>query len=433
MATRNEPEDRRCFFGLFVQMGRRVATRVIADDSLGRFLCFAALLVLTLSSTGCSMGPPRMDVATAIRRVHGFECPSYEIRLVDSVERGHNKVYAFEACGVPVELQEELALPRSTTIVKRVAPPQTRSLDARLAPPVPPWATRAIKGKVKEICELIDVRSANWQGPPSFPADWSLAECPDRLLSSLKQLGGEFEAEARVWHYWFAGDGWAFDTVTTLEAPACGAFLNDDSREACHCLRKTGQTCHERAAERRNELVSATKSGRVRPHTGAGEPSGPRLHDGFYLRADVGFGILTAEHPSFASKQEFSGTHAEFAASLGGSPTPGLVLGVSFGNQRPFADAGTTIYVLSLITSIYPWPRLGFHLDGSLGVGLMYPAEQTTNSSEAGALIGAGGGYDFWLGDQTSLGLGARIGHMFDGTEEARALTATTFVNFTYH
>jgi hypothetical protein len=143
--------------------------------------------------------------------------------------------------------------------------------------------------------------------------------------------------------------------------------------------------------------------------------------------------MLATEYTDFGSKYEFSGSHVEFAASLGGSPTPGLVLGVSFANQRAFADPGTTVYVLSLITSIYPWPRLGFHVDGSLGVGLMYPDEQTTNSSQSGALIGAGGGYDFWLGDQTSLGAGARIGHLFDGTEEARALTATAFVNFTYH
>jgi hypothetical protein len=115
-------------------------------------------------------------------------------------------------------------------------------------------------------------------------------------------------------------------------------------------------------------------------------PRGARLHDGFYLRMSVGGGSLAARGDRYdaggaASDYSFTGNALHFDIAVGGTPTPGLVLGGTYlgsygargargrmDGADTTGDTGMSFSLIGPFLDVYPEPRGGFHVGGMLGL-----------------------------------------------------------------
>lgn len=159
---------------------------------------------------------------------------------------------------------------------------------------------------------------------------------------------------------------------------------------------------------------------------------GARLHDGFYLRMSFGLGSGTATEDITAPGADypeikFSGLTTMFDILIGGSPVPGFVLGgglVGHSIMNPTVkadgveydtddDVSLNLSTLGLFTAIYPDPRSGFNIHGLVGYGVISASNGTSRSTNnpSGFSLMGGVGYDFWVGDQWSLGPDLRLAY----------------------
>jgi outer membrane autotransporter protein len=176
---------------------------------------------------------------------------------------------------------------------------------------------------------------------------------------------------------------------------------------------------------------------------------GVNEHDGFYLRLALGYAHLDAKSKLTEAPErelEISGGGAVFQLAIGGSPTPGFViggmlLGHAFANPDVESDdvtvtqSGDRTFSVSAIGPFLQYyfdPKSGFYLQGFLGYvearaqyeigGLEYESEDAT-----GAGFGFGLGYDIWVSDQWSIGpevrlLYADVKYSGDGPDEEDTL-----------
>ena len=166
------------------------------------------------------------------------------------------------------------------------------------------------------------------------------------------------------------------------------------------------------------------------------QPSGPRVHDGFYFSASLGPGFVASgstSPPGGSPSVNVSGAGLALELAVGGTIARGFALGGAiFGASVPspsYSAMGASVNGGSaLASSIGPFadwyfdPTKGLH--AQLGIGyavlkaskgnptsvggqtLVYPGSD--QGGNGGALL-VGMGYDFWVGDQTSLGFVARV------------------------
>jgi hypothetical protein len=148
------------------------------------------------------------------------------------------------------------------------------------------------------------------------------------------------------------------------------------------------------------------------PEPGRAERRSYKLHEGFYLRGNVGLGTLYADYG------EPSGNSSSLALDLmvGAMPSPGFALGGALLtdtllNADLGADVGQTNVTLGIVGPFvdgFPDPKGGWHLGGAAGL-----AVNSVEDVGSGTFIGFGGagwgGYDFWAGDEWSVGLMARV------------------------
>jgi hypothetical protein len=153
----------------------------------------------------------------------------------------------------------------------------------------------------------------------------------------------------------------------------------------------------------------------------AGKPPRPgaRLHDGFYLRLSIGGGSMVARGERYDASEtgtdySFEGNALAAEIAVGGSPTPGFVLGGAYqgvyaargGPRHGDADTGISLALVGPFVDIYPDPRDGFHLGGMLGAAVT--ASHDERYEERSAALGFGGslwvGYDLWIANQWSIG-----------------------------
>lgn len=144
-------------------------------------------------------------------------------------------------------------------------------------------------------------------------------------------------------------------------------------------------------------------------------------HDGFYFRFGftVGFAIDHVDAPD-GSVTESSGPGGFIDYAVGGTLTDGLVLAFAqhtLGVFSPNTTVGGTNFdvdhsalyqVLGVLVDWYPDATRGFHVAGTLGFGaanILY--NNTENDLGFGSTLAAG--YDFWVGDQWSLGAAAQL------------------------
>ncbi len=200
-----------------------------------------------------------------------------------------------------------------------------------------------------------------------------------------------------------------------------------------------------------------------------------RRHDGFYFRFALGLGMghehVTSDRP-LPSTSAFSffptpldASGGAFAAAtemaVGFTPFPGVVLGVgSFTATLPALSAKSKdpstgnydflVSQLSVIGPLVDWyffPKYGFHAEASPGVATYVagageprtegPLAQAHTAIGFGFALGVG--YDWWIGDQWSLGLLGRF--MYGATSGSdgtvgfahRTYSPAVLVTLTYH
>ncbi len=167
------------------------------------------------------------------------------------------------------------------------------------------------------------------------------------------------------------------------------------------------------------------------------------MHEGFYLRASVGFGDYRASFSDGHRSNLDFGEHGHSMALdflLGGSPNPGLSIGGGllleplFGADydRHGYGAGSHGGFSALIGPFidgFPDATRGFHLGGLIGFAAQ--SFQNLNSGDASRTraAGVGGaawfGYDFWVASEWALGPQLRLmGMRTSGTKSDEDVSA---------
>jgi hypothetical protein len=177
---------------------------------------------------------------------------------------------------------------------------------------------------------------------------------------------------------------------------------------------------------------------------------GTHVHDGLYLRMGLGIGRLGAAFKSGDSKDlggsvegSAAGLAGAFELAVGGTPAPGLVIGgglfasgsgsptltelrVNGADAAKFKQDRLSLGLIGPFIDYYFDERSGFHLEGALGIAYMTAGEGTqdgrrvTPQRDLGGLgFMLGGGYEWWVADQWSIGGTLRM--IYGATETNRS------------
>jgi hypothetical protein len=171
---------------------------------------------------------------------------------------------------------------------------------------------------------------------------------------------------------------------------------------------------------------------------------GGREHDGFYLRLALGGGRLGVNFGSNRS-HELAGTiqggfgqgAVAFEFAVGGTPAPGLVVGggiftdlalgqpevqnlkVNDRNARPLVFDRASSLLVGPFIDYYFDTKLGWHAQGALGIATMTIGKGSQDQSPAtgertmaGLGFMVGGGYEWWIAEQWSMGALLRFVYM---------------------
>jgi hypothetical protein len=203
-------------------------------------------------------------------------------------------------------------------------------------------------------------------------------------------------------------------------------------------------------------------------------PPGVREHDGLYLRFAGGLGIgrdraessEDFENIDTGDAESFDGAGSAFAAAtevaIGFTPLRGLVLGVAvYSATIPALELESTsiadgsyeyevsqLAIFSPHVDFYLNPDRGLHFQGGFGfatyiAGQAYPSldgpdARAHTATGLGFMLGVG--HEWWVGDQWSLGLLARVLYAWtDGSDPEsvdwshKTLAPTAMITATYH
>ena len=148
------------------------------------------------------------------------------------------------------------------------------------------------------------------------------------------------------------------------------------------------------------------------------------VHDGFYLRVDLGVGALGTDYDFGAASADSHGGTLALDLMIGGTPSRGLALGgallteagVSHSVEQRGRSRGDSTVALTLLGPFVDGffdHKGGFHMGGMLGVAAL-DVEDLDGDDEAETLTGFGGaawaGYDAWVADEWSIGGLVRAG-----------------------
>jgi hypothetical protein len=157
------------------------------------------------------------------------------------------------------------------------------------------------------------------------------------------------------------------------------------------------------------------------------DAEGVHTHDGFYLRLGIGFastsGTVKRSSGGFdAPDTDQSGAGVASELAFGGTVAPGLVIGGGiWGASVPspeYETSGTSTDGDSLaLSSIGPFidyyfdPNGGGHLQAAIALGVASQSKGDLDSAYTGTgySLMLGGGYEWWVGEQWSLGVLARV------------------------
>jgi hypothetical protein len=195
--------------------------------------------------------------------------------------------------------------------------------------------------------------------------------------------------------------------------------------------------------------ATTTPEASATPATASG--SGVRTHDGFYFRAGLGValfagGKVTPQAGILKGQDvDVSGAGPALELAFGGTLANGLVIGGGiYGASIPspsYSVSGTTVgggaAVISTIGPFIDWyvdKTSGFHVEASLGYAVISAAEgkdspkfPPKDQSGSGYSLLAGAGYEWWVGDQLSMGVLGRLQYV-SGSVKGSGDTSSTDV-----
>lgn len=148
-----------------------------------------------------------------------------------------------------------------------------------------------------------------------------------------------------------------------------------------------------------------------------------RTHDGFYFRTGLGFGWGQVDAEGGGFKASYEGTGMLLDLLLGGTlgtvvigggflyhdiaAPKGDVSSEYYGNVRQNVDDAIGILTLGPFIDFFFGPHSGGHVGTMLGVASI-GLEDGNQELSSGWGWSVFGGYDFWVGDQWSLGVNGR-------------------------
>lgn len=145
-----------------------------------------------------------------------------------------------------------------------------------------------------------------------------------------------------------------------------------------------------------------------------------RTHDGFQFRGAVGGGYLadwTSGSGTGSTSVSPRGPAGSLEFYLGATPLPGLTVGLDYNSVASWSSL-TSFFASGLYVDHYLDPHAGFHLLGMLGVSqITSEIHDSRVSGEGMGTIGLGVGYDWWVGDEWSIGLLGRVTYAMAGFE----------------
>lgn len=176
--------------------------------------------------------------------------------------------------------------------------------------------------------------------------------------------------------------------------------------------------------------------------------SKPETHDGFYFRAGMGAGYLS-NSVSFdpdPAQGDVSQAGAGVAGMLllGGTVADGLVLGggnmgahffkptVTTGNVDSDPEGDFAVNIVGPFVSWYPDPKQGLHGLLMLGFATAADGNDATSGAATGFGLGLGVGYDFWIGEEWSLGVLGRFQYQSLSTSSRALVSGAGTVDVTY-
>ena len=154
-----------------------------------------------------------------------------------------------------------------------------------------------------------------------------------------------------------------------------------------------------------------------------GDPTkkaGYQTHDGGYIRLGIGGGGIFGNVKTPSSDTSVSAGGVALELAFGGTPFPGLAIGggiyglsttgqasVSQNGQTATIDRAT-VSMLGLFVDWYPNPKDGWHIQGAVGpTAVRFSSGNELSGTGFGAMFG--GGYEWFVSEQWSLGILARV------------------------
>jgi hypothetical protein len=223
---------------------------------------------------------------------------------------------------------------------------------------------------------------------------------------------------ALVW----SGVGWGQEAAgePTSPVPIEGEATQQEAAEPATAEPVSEPPAKSREVERtevRDEIEEPVPPPK---HSNANGESPDYFHDGLYLRLSLGASYLDVSGEIDPGGIEFGlkGPGMGLDVMVGGTPTPGLVVGGSYWfNQSSGPDfefAGTTssvdadlnFGVIGIFIDGFPAPNGGFHIGGTLGfaAATVSTGGATNEGGDRGFGAGAFLGYDAWVAKQWALG-----------------------------
>jgi hypothetical protein len=161
------------------------------------------------------------------------------------------------------------------------------------------------------------------------------------------------------------------------------------------------------------------------------------------LRAALGPGLFRAWTDNSSDTRRFSGGTVDVELSIGGTPGKGFVLGGSVlvnkvfalsskddiidGDEPSLNGVGFSLNALGVFADFYPDPKGGLDFHAFLGAGTLVTSRPGNLSVDdpSGILLSGGVGYDWFVAEQLSLGVHARL---TGGSLSVRETTTSTGV-----
>ncbi len=174
-----------------------------------------------------------------------------------------------------------------------------------------------------------------------------------------------------------------------------------------------------------------------------------RMHDGFYARFNLGFNLGSAfvqtdslERPNYT----VGGGGLAVDILIGGTPSPGLVLGgglllqnsvtedveIDGGGSSP--SGSSTLALIGPFVDGFPVANKGLHFGGLLGLASARTTRQDGTDEFDGAGVGLAVwlGHDFWVADEWSLGALLRFSAGLTGQTDGEGDDEVVLQNTTY-